>query len=39
MKKYKFKINGNSYDTEIINIEDNIAEIEINGRTYKVEVD
>lgn len=39
MKKYKFKINGNSYDTEIINIEDNIAEIEINGTTYKVEVD
>lgn len=39
MKKYKFTINGNTYDTNILNIEDNIAEIEINGTTYKVEVD
>lgn len=39
MKKYKFKINGNSYDTEILNIEENVAEIEINGTIYKVEVD
>ena len=38
MKKFKFTINGNQYDTEIINIEDNIAEIEINGSSYKVEV-
>lgn len=39
MKKFKFTINGNQYETEIINIEDNIAEIEINGTNYKVEVD
>lgn len=39
MKKYKFTINGNIYETNIINIEDNIAEIEINGTSYKVEVD
>ncbi len=39
MKKYKFKINGNEYDTEIINIEDDCAEIEVNGSVYKVEVD
>jgi glutaconyl-CoA/methylmalonyl-CoA decarboxylase subunit gamma len=39
MKKFKFRINGNLYDTEILNIEDNIAEIEINGSLYKVEVD
>jgi biotin carboxyl carrier protein len=39
MKKFKFTINGNHYDTEIINVEDNIAEIEINGTSYKVEVD
>ena len=39
MKKFKFKINGNQYETEIINVEDNIAEIEINGTLYKVEVD
>lgn len=39
MKKFKFTINGNSYDVEIQNIEDNIAEIEVNGTKYKVEVD
>jgi biotin carboxyl carrier protein len=39
MKKFKFTINGNQYDTEIISVEDNIAEIEINGTSYKVEVD
>ncbi len=39
MKKYKFTINGNPYETDVINIEDNIAEIEVNGTVYKVEVD
>ena len=39
MKKFKFKINGNQYNAEIISVEDNIAEIEINGTTYTVEVD
>jgi len=38
MKKYKFTINGNEYETEILNIEDNIAEIEVNGTLYKVEL-
>jgi biotin carboxyl carrier protein len=39
MKKFKFTINGNHYNTEILNVEDNVAEIEINGTLYKVEVD
>ncbi|MGC8864092.1 MAG: biotin/lipoyl-containing protein [Bacteroidales bacterium] len=39
MKKFKFKIHGNQYEAEIINIEDNTATIEINGTTYMVEVD
>lgn len=39
MKTYKFKINGNTYETEVINVEDGIAEIEVNGTLYKVEVD
>jgi len=39
MKKFKFKINGNQYDAEVLSIEDNIAEIEINGTKYNVEVD
>ncbi|MBL7973199.1 MAG: biotin/lipoyl-binding protein, partial [Prolixibacteraceae bacterium] len=39
MKKFKFTINGNQYETEILNIEDNVAEIEVNGTQYKVELD
>ncbi len=39
MKNFKFTIQGNKYDVNIINVEDNIAEIEVNGATYKVEVD
>lgn len=39
MKKFKFTINGNQYETEILSIEDNMAEIEVNGTLYKVEVD
>ncbi|MDX9880669.1 MAG: biotin/lipoyl-containing protein [Prolixibacteraceae bacterium] len=39
MKKFKFTINGNQYETEVLNVEDNIAEIEVNGTLYKVEVD
>ena len=39
MKSYKFTINGNVYDATVNDVEDNIAEIEINGTTYKVEVD
>jgi biotin carboxyl carrier protein len=39
MKKFKFSINGNQYESAVINVEDNVAEIEINGTIYKVEVD
>ncbi|MCK9280645.1 MAG: biotin/lipoyl-binding protein [Melioribacteraceae bacterium] len=39
MKKFKFKIHGNKYDVEVLNVEDNIAEIDVNGTTYTVEVD
>jgi len=39
MKKFKFTINGNIYEVDIQNIEDNIAEVEVNGTTYHVEVD
>lgn len=39
MKKFKFTISGNKYDVEILNIEDNIAEIEVNGSRYEVEVE
>jgi len=39
MKKFKFTINGNRYDAEVLSIEDNLAEVEINGTKYNVEVD
>ncbi|MCZ7611082.1 MAG: biotin/lipoyl-binding protein [Ignavibacterium sp.] len=39
MKKFKFTIQGNKYDVNIVNVEENIAEIEVNGATYKVELD
>lgn len=39
MKNFKFKINGNQYEVNILNIEENIAELEVNGTSYQVEVD
>jgi biotin carboxyl carrier protein len=39
MKNFKFKIQGNEYEVEIKDFEDNIAEVEVNGSVYKVEVD
>ncbi|MEW6196890.1 MAG: biotin/lipoyl-containing protein [Bacteroidota bacterium] len=39
MKKFKLKINGNQYEVDIINVEDNVAEIEVNGTSYQVEID
>jgi len=39
MKKYTFSINGNEYDVEIKNVDDNVAEVEVNGFTYTVEFD
>lgn len=39
MKKFKFVIQGNEYEVEILNVEENIAEVEVNGTTYKVEVE
>jgi len=38
MRKFKFTIHGNVYDVEINNFEGNIAEIEVNGTLYQVEV-
>jgi biotin carboxyl carrier protein len=39
MKKFNFKIRGNSYHTEILEFEKNIAKVEINGTIYTVEVE
>jgi glutaconyl-CoA/methylmalonyl-CoA decarboxylase subunit gamma len=39
MKSFKFTINGNEYDAEILGIEDSTAEVTVNGVTYSVEID
>jgi biotin carboxyl carrier protein len=39
MKRFKFTINGNHYNADVIGIEDNMASVEINGTIYTVEVD
>lgn len=38
MKKFEFSIHGNKYGVQIINIEDNVAEIDVNGTIYKVDI-
>ena len=38
MKKFSFTIRGNKYDVELHNIEENIAEVEVNGSMYEVEI-
>jgi glutaconyl-CoA/methylmalonyl-CoA decarboxylase subunit gamma len=39
MKKFKFTINRNIYDVEIGNIEDNNAQVTVNGSTFDVLID
>ena len=38
MKNYSFIIKGQKYDVQINNFEDNIADLEVNGTSYKVEL-
>ena len=39
MKEYKYKINGNNYTVVIGDIEDDLAQVEVNGVPYKVELE
>ena len=39
MKTYKFKINGNDYEVDINSVEGNIADVTVNGASYKVEME
>lgn len=39
MRKFKFTISGNEYEVNILNIDDNIAELEVNGTVYQVEIE
>ena len=39
MKNYKFTINGNNYSVDIVDIEDQVATVEVNGAPYQVELE
>jgi biotin carboxyl carrier protein len=38
MRRYKFTISGNKYNVEIKSLEENLAEVEVNGTSYQVEL-
>lgn len=38
MKKFEFTINGNKYEVHLKDVEENIAQIEVNGTEYSVEI-
>ena len=38
MKNYKFTISGNSYEVDILEVEGDLAKIEVNGTPYLVEI-
>ncbi|MBR5102205.1 MAG: biotin/lipoyl-binding protein [Muribaculaceae bacterium] len=39
MKEYKYKINGNQYTVNIGDIANNVAQVEVNGVAYEVEIE
>lgn len=39
MKQYKYKINGNLYNVVVNKTGDTIAEVEVNGKSYSVEIE
>ena len=39
MKEYNYKINGNLYKVAIGDIDNGVAEVEVNGTPYKVELE
>ncbi len=39
MKKFKFKINGSEYEVSVNEVESNVAEIEVNGTPFTVEIE
>ena len=38
MKKYKFTIKGNQYEVKVNDFEDEVAQIEVNGTEYNVQI-
>ncbi len=39
MKEFKYKINGNPYSVKVLNIDNNIIEMEVNGTACVVELE
>lgn len=39
MKKYKFLINGISYEVKVNGIEDGVADVSVNGSSYSVNIE
>ena len=39
MKDFKFKINGNEHNVHIANVDGNLADVEVNGTPYRVEME
>lgn len=39
MKEYKYKINGNTYKVAVGDIDGNVAQVDVNGVPYKVELE
>lgn len=39
MKKFSFKIRGHKYDVEVLNQDNKVLELEVNGTQYMVELD
>ena len=38
MNKYQYKVQGVDYDVEIVNVEGNIAKVNVNGIPFEVEL-
>ena len=39
MKEYKYRINGNLYSVKIGDIDNNLAQVEVNGVPYKIQLE
>lgn len=39
MKNYKFKIDDNNYDVDVVSVKDRIAKVNVNGILYEIEVE
>ena len=39
MKEFKFTIDGKQYNAAVNELKDNFAEVTLNGKTYKVELE